>query len=120
TEIDARAFLHGQLVATRQEAEAAELARALMREPPRDPSEYALVGESYELAGRLDEAIAWFTSGMLRLIDDDEVAEGEVMALAVARRRVRRASGLPADEYDEMAEEYQIEVGQFGVLDDLA
>jgi tetratricopeptide (TPR) repeat protein len=64
-------------------------------------SDYDWVGEAYEEAGRLKEALRWFSMAN-RDVDPDDVDMLEPFALA-GRWRVRQSLGLPADAYDEAA-----------------
>jgi tetratricopeptide (TPR) repeat protein len=60
--------------------------------------DYHWVGEAYEEAGRLKEALRWFSMAN-RDVDPDDVDMLEPFALA-GRWRVRQALGLPEDAYD--------------------
>lgn len=61
-------------------------------------ADYSFVGESLEEAGRLREALRWFTMAN-REVDPDELDTLDVVALN-GRYRVRRQLGLPEDAYD--------------------
>jgi tetratricopeptide (TPR) repeat protein len=65
------------------------------------------VADMLEAAGRLEDALRWYTAGLTHL-DRSEPASGsdfEIFMLASARHRVRRALDLPRDRYDLMVEE---------------
>lgn len=103
--VDARALLLTVLLEVGESALADELldelrhdaATASMRGPLHE-----YVGESLELAGRLEEALRWFNAGLIRGQQDTE--EGDVGCLN-GHYRVRRQLGLPHDRYDTLAEE---------------
>ena len=93
---DPRVHLLSGLLEAEQLEEAAELERALRREPPPEADDFNFVAESYEGLGDLRTAARWFTIGLDRTADDD----GQ---LAIGRFRVRRQAGLPLDGIDEEA-----------------
>lgn len=93
---DPRVHLHGGLLGAGQVEEAAELERALRREPPAESGDFAFVAETFEERGDLRAAARWFTIGVNRTEDDDG-------SLTIGRFRVRRAAGLPLDGLDEEA-----------------
>jgi predicted Zn-dependent protease len=103
---DARCYLHHGLMEVGDLDGARRLAEELRRERPADADVYLFIGEDYELAGHLQEAHRWLTMGTLRSVnrveDGDDRAAGYAAGLMRARRRVRRALELPADEYDEL------------------
>lgn len=100
TEYDARAWLLSWCVRNGDAGRAQDLAQELRRSRPREPEVYLIVGEAYEEQGDLTSALRWFTAGMDRMDEGWEVEE-----LAVARLRVRRELGFPADDDDEFAAE---------------
>ena len=112
-EPDVRCYLHHALLAVGDADAARELSGQVRRDHPPDVDVYLLIGEDYELHGDLREAHRWLTLGVRRALDDvedaDEVAEDYAAAqaaqLLVARRRVRRELGMPADEWDELVPE---------------
>lgn len=63
--------------------------------------DYSWVGEAYEVAGRLKEALRWFSMAN-RDVDPDDIEALEPWALS-GRWRVRQALGLPVDAYDQAA-----------------
>ncbi|MCY4726863.1 hypothetical protein NYO98_11295 [Nocardioides sp. STR2] len=86
--------------------QAEPLLHDLRRRGPRLPDEaLERVADALEEAGRLREAMRWFTIG-LRDLDpqQDRPAYEEEYAL-VGRWRVRRALDLPPDHYDVLARE---------------
>lgn len=108
---DPRVHLHAGLLEAGQLEEAAELERALRREPPAEAADFSFVAESYEEHGDLRTAARWYTIGLDRVPDDD----GQ---LAIGRFRVRRKAGLPLDGIDEESLEDFPEILQ-RLLDDL-
>lgn len=110
-EPDVRCFLHHALLDVGDVDAARELAGRMRREHPSDVDVYLLLGEDYEVHGDLREAHRWLTLGVRRALDDvvdgDDASEDQILAqaahLLVARRRVRRGLGMPADEWDELA-----------------
>jgi hypothetical protein len=64
-----------------------------------DPETCHFVGESYEVHGRLREAMRWFTLPLTWA--DDEDADDLCLA---GRWRVRRELGLPLDHFDRLEE----------------
>lgn len=99
---DTRCYLLHGLLETGRDEEAAELAQELRRIRPVDPDVCELVGESYELTGHPDDAIRWFTRGLVRAERDDLPGFEQ---LAIGRARVRQAQGFAPDDYDELANE---------------
>jgi tetratricopeptide (TPR) repeat protein len=93
---DPRVHLHSGLLEAGQLEEAAELERALRREPPAEGGDFAFVAETFEERGDLKAAVRWFTIGLTRTEDDDGL-------LTIGRFRARRAAGLPMDGIDEEA-----------------
>lgn len=105
---DVRGFLHRALVSVGDLSEARLLAEEIRRSAPEDLGVYAMVGETYEKLGDLDEAHRWLNLGMHRLngagvsgADDRAI---DLILLTIVRRRIRRALGLPADEADRLAD----------------
>lgn len=103
TEPSIEAYLLVAHLAAGHDDAAAELERELRaRSRHTDLGEdYHWVGEAYEEAGRLKEALRWFTMAN-RDIDPEDLDELEPWAL-YGRRRVRQALDLPPDAYDEAA-----------------
>lgn len=64
---------------------------------------HEIVGEALELHGKLQEAQRWYTMGLTRAEREDP--KNIDVGCLNGRYRVRRALGLPADRYDEMAAE---------------
>jgi hypothetical protein len=62
---------------------------------------YAFVAESYEEAGRLRDAVRWFSLANAD-VDPDDLGALDVVAV-IGRARARRALGLPRDRYDHAA-----------------
>lgn len=110
---DVRCFLHHALLEVGDVDAARELAGQLRRERPSDVDVYLLLGEDYEVHGDLREAHRWLTLGVRRALDDvidgDDASEDQVLRqaahLLVSRGRVRRALGMPTDEWDELVPE---------------
>lgn len=67
-----------------------------------DPLDYEHAAESLEHAGRLRQALRWFTLGLL----ETDPAEVDLIPIGSlnGRYRVRRELGLPMDAYDEATE----------------
>jgi tetratricopeptide (TPR) repeat protein len=105
---DARCFLHRALVAVGDLQEARLLAEGIRRSAPPDLGVYAMVGETYERHGDLDEAHRWSNLGLQRLggagVDGTDDLALHLILLTIVRRRIRRALGLPADEADRLAD----------------
>ncbi len=100
TEPSVEAHLLSAHLRAGRDALAAELDREL-RARSRETylgADYDWVGEAYEEAGRLKEALRWFSMAN-RDIDPDDVDMLEPFALA-GRWRVRQALGMPEDAYD--------------------
>jgi tetratricopeptide (TPR) repeat protein len=103
TEPSIEAHLLSAHLGAGNDAEAAALEREL-RARSRETylgDDYSWVGEAYEEADRLKEALRWFSMAN-RDVDPDDIDMLEPFALA-GRWRVRRALGLPEDAYDEAA-----------------
>lgn len=64
---------------------------------------HAMVGESLEENGRLEEALRWFSAGLTR--SEREDPENSDITCLNGRFRVRRELGLPMDRYDHLCEE---------------
>lgn len=105
---DARAWLHGGLLAAGRVDEAHALAEQVRRSAPTDGDVYEFIGETYEAAGDLGRAHRWFTLGatrLQRLVEDgadDSPTVSWLTMLLRGRWRVRRAMGMPLDEDDEL------------------
>lgn len=107
-EPDVRCFLHRALVSVGELPAARLLAEEVRRSAPADLGAYAMIGETYEKAGDLREAHRWLNLGLQRFgaraADDDSTNQGlHMVLLAIVRRRIRRALGLPADAVDRLA-----------------
>ena len=102
---DARCSLLSGLLAVGRAEEAASLAAEIKSARLPDPDVYHHVGETYEDRGDLATATMWFTAGLVRFLNDDDVSDFAVETLAGSRSRVREAQGFPMDEYDELAED---------------
>jgi hypothetical protein len=102
-EPDTRCYLIGALVACGHRDEADKLAGEIRRERPSDPYVHLFIGEAYEMHGDPQQAITWFTAGMLTAMRDEDAATWDALTLMRSRRRVRHAVGFPPDEYDELA-----------------
>jgi Flp pilus assembly protein TadD len=101
---DVRCYLHGGLLKLGDVDAARRIAEEMRRERPVDGDVYLFLGENHELAGDLREAHRWLTMGARRAFneieDGDDRAAEDAAGLLMARLRVRRALGLPLDEYD--------------------
>lgn len=102
---DARCYLHAALLKAGDEDEARQLGDEVRRAAPTDPDVYVFMGENYELAGDLRQALRWLNLGVrtLELPDPGGVRPSGAYAgfvLLRARRRVREALGLPLDDLD--------------------
>jgi hypothetical protein len=95
-----------------------ELRRDLAKGPLRGPV-HDFVGERLELHGRHEEALRWFTAGVVsgERPEAGEDARTDAVDCLSGRFRVRRVLGLPHDRYDELAEEQRRHTRQD--LDDL-
>jgi tetratricopeptide (TPR) repeat protein len=107
-EPDVRCFLHRALVSVGELPAARLLAEEVRRSAPADPGAYAMIGETYEKAGDLREAHRWLNLGLQRFSgrapDDDSTDQHlDLVLLAIVRRRIRRALGLPPDAVDRLA-----------------
>lgn len=82
------------------EARASELDQALRKRSREGTlgSDYAFVGETYEVAGDLRQALRWFSMAV-RDVDPEDVDVHDSISLN-GRFRVRRLLGLPEDAYD--------------------
>lgn len=111
-DLDPRCLLVLMLVQGEQLDEARAVTSALRARRPSTPASYLLLGEAWELAGEAGEAARWFTAGVLAA---ERAGEPMLQLLALsARRRLRQALGIPADDFDmqvdrlrEMAQEHQ-------------
>ncbi len=93
-----RAWLASTLVdAGRYEEGLAEFRRG-RRDDPDDWTMYQLAGETFESAGDLRQAVAWFTAGGQRAGEKEE--RSAAYLLLGGRRRVRQAMGFPEDDQD--------------------
>jgi len=107
-EPDVRCFLHRSLVAVGELATARLLAEEVRRAAPADPGAYAMIGETYEKSGDLEEAHRWLNLGLHalggRAADEGSSILGvDLILLAIVRRRIRRALALPDDAVDRLA-----------------
>jgi tetratricopeptide (TPR) repeat protein len=109
---DVRGFLHRALVSVGDLPEARRLAEEIRRSAPTDLGVYAMVGETYERHGDLDQAHRWLNLGLQRLGGADVDGAGvdgmdrlalDLLSITIVRRRIRRALGLPADPADRVA-----------------
>ena len=99
---DVRAYLINGLLECGLGEEADKVAEQLRRERPADVMVHDLVGTAFERVDRLDVALRWFTSGLMRVVRDDGDSF-DALVLMTARSRVRHRMGFPPDEYDLMA-----------------
>jgi tetratricopeptide (TPR) repeat protein len=93
---DKRVYLHAALMHAGQVDAARALATEVRRSAPADAGVYELMGETYEMAGDLREALRWFAMGLARL--DRDIDADDDWALEVLERgqaRVREALGAP-------------------------
>ncbi len=107
-EPDVRCFLHNALVSVGDLSAARLLAEEVRRTAPADLGTYAMIGETYEKAGDLREAHRWLNLGLRqfgRQADSDDSTDQnlDLVMLAIVRRRIRRALGLPPDAVDHLA-----------------
>lgn len=115
TYLDPRAMLVGVLLrlgeTDRADALAAELRRDV-RAGRAGRAVHGLVGEAFEGADRLRDALAWFDAGLTHhaRLDPDEPE----MVCLHGHYRVRRALGLPLDRYDLISEERSREYADVG------
>lgn len=115
TYLDARAMLVGVLLKLGETDRADELMAELRRDVRAGRAGddvHALLGEALEEAGRLEDALAWFDSGLTHRGREDP-DEPEVVCLN-GHYRVRRALGLPLDRYDLLTEERRREYAELG------
>ena len=99
---DVRAYLINGLLECGLAEEADKVAEELRRERPADVMVHDLVGTAFERVGRLDVALRWFTSGMMRAVRDDGDSF-DALELMTARFRVRHKMGFPTDDFDVIA-----------------
>lgn len=101
---DARCFVVQALLAVGATDEADSLAGQIRRSKPTDPLVFACLGAAYETHGQPQEAVRWFTRGVLLTVDED-LGEDPITAttLLCGRLRVRQAMGFPEDDYDLLA-----------------
>jgi tetratricopeptide (TPR) repeat protein len=100
SEPSVEAHLLSAHLAAGDDAEAAILDREL-RARSREThlgDDYLFIGESYEEAGRLKDALRWFSMAN-RDIDPGDVDQLDYLAVS-GRLRVRQSLGLPQDAYD--------------------
>ena len=125
--LDVRASLAAVLLDLDDEARANKLLEELRRDVAKGPVRgpvHEYVGERLEMHGRLEEALRWFTAGVVAADRPDAREDAKVGAVGTlnGRFRVRRALGLPQDRYDEMAEEQRRRADEdfdaFSELDD--
>lgn len=103
--VDPRAELVGVLLDLGDTPAADDLLAALHRDVEAGRAAefvHALVGETLESHGRLDEALHWFSAG-LTYRDREDTDEVDVVCLN-GRYRVRRVLGLAPDRYDDLCE----------------
>lgn len=78
----------------------------LRRRGPRLPAEaIERIADALEEAGRLQEAMRWFTIGLRDLDPQQDLPAYEEEYALIGRWRVRRALDLPPDHYDVLARE---------------
>jgi tetratricopeptide (TPR) repeat protein len=101
-----RAMRVAYLVGGGRGDEAEPLLQELRRRGPRLPDEaLERVADALEEAGRLREAMRWFTIGLRDLDPQQDLPAYEEEYALVGRSRVRRALDLPPDHYDLLARE---------------
>lgn len=103
--IDARAGRFDLELQVGDEDQAAVLQKELLaaaRQDTLDIDMYLYIGEALEEAGRLREALRWFTMP-IRDLDPHEIDQGEYFFVH-GRYRVRRELGLAMDGYDEVSQ----------------
>src|SRR5829696_1209987 len=107
-EPDVRCFLHRALVSVGELPAARLLAEEVRRSAPLDPGSHAMIAETYEKYGDLQEAHRWLNLGLHalggRATDEASSSLGlDLILLAIVRRRIRRALTLPDDAVDRLA-----------------
>ena len=100
---DSRAYLAEALLRAGDHAEAEALLTTLRKERSRDAMLYVFLGEAMENAGDDSAALRWYTTGITRLENDDEVSDDDFDLLVVDRFGVRSRLGFEPDDYDELA-----------------
>jgi tetratricopeptide (TPR) repeat protein len=101
-----RAMRVAYLVGGGRGDEAEPLLQELRRRGPRLPDEaLERVADALEEAGRLREAMRWFTIGLRDLDPHHDLPAYEEEYALIGRSRVRRALDLPLDHYDVLARE---------------
>lgn len=99
-----RAMRVSFLVEAGRGQEAEPLLLDLRHRGPRLPSEaLERVADTLEGAGRLREAMRWFTIGLRDLDPLNDLPTAEEEYALIGRWRVRQALALPPDHYDELA-----------------
>lgn len=101
--LNPRAWLGKALVDAGRLEEGRATFREVRRESPKDWTTYHLAGETFEVAGDLPQAVAWFTSGGQRAFEYGE--REHAFLLLQGRRRVREAMGFAEDGLDQWARE---------------
>lgn len=96
--------------------EQADLMLTELRRSVRDGTARGIVHEYVadilEAAGRLEDALRWYTAGLTQLdLSEPAGSDFDVVMLASARHRVRRALELPRDRYDLMVDKIRAEIG---------
>lgn len=107
---EVRAHYVGFLVDIGQEEQARTVLDELWERRPDDPWCYEIAGEALEAVGDTESALRWFTEGVLRCYPGELTVERVgrnpgLLDLLAGRARVRRATGLPADEWDVLEEQ---------------
>jgi hypothetical protein len=114
--LDVRASLAAVLLDLDDDARADMLLQELRRDLAKGSATgsvrgpvHEYVGERLEMHGRLDDALRWFTAGVVAVDRPDagEDAKADSVGCLNGRFRVRRALGLPHDRYDEMKEAHR-------------
>jgi tetratricopeptide (TPR) repeat protein len=102
----ARAWLTGLLFDVGRGDDAREQLEVLRTDREADPETLYLAGEALETGGDLEAAHRWYTMALSRFTTDPPTELPELSRLsgsgqlALGRRRVREALGLPADDVD--------------------
>lgn len=99
--LNPRAWLGKALVDAGRHEEGRAAFREVRRESPGDWTTYHLAGETFEVAGDLQQAVAWFTSGGQRAFEYGE--REHAFLLLQGRRRVRETMGFAEDGLDRWA-----------------